>query len=106
MTVNVFFESLMLKVDEGLAEGISEPKRSAVPDIDQVVRKSMARAQEKAGNVKGLSATERNRMIVQQLKDENIFSVRGAVSIVANELGVSRYTIYNYLKDIAGTEKS
>ena len=66
----------------------------------------MARAQEKAGNVKGLSATERNRMIVQQLKDENIFSVRGAVSIVANELGVSRYTIYNYLKDIAGTEKS
>ena len=59
-----------------------------------------------AGNVKGLSATERNRMIVQQLKDENIFSVRGAVSIVANELGVSRYTIYNYLKDIAGTEKS
>lgn len=45
-------------------------------------------------------------MIVQQLKDENIFSVRGAVSIVANELGVSRYTIYNYLKDIAGTEKS
>ena len=96
MPVNVFFESLMLKVDEGLAEGISEPKRSAVP----------ARAQEKAGNVKGLSATERNRMIVQQLKDENIFSVRGAVSIVANELGVSRYTIYNYLKDIAGTEKS
>ena len=106
MPVNVFFESLMLKVDEGLAEGISEPKRSAVPDIDQVVRKSMARAQEKAGNVKGLSATERNRMIVQQLKDENIFSVRGAVSIVANELGVSRYTIYNYLKDIAGSEKS
>ena len=106
MPVNVFFESLMLKVDEGLAEGISEPKRSAVPDIDQVVRKSMARAQEKAGNVKGLSATERNRMIVQQLKDENIFSVRGAVSIVANVLGVSRYTIYNYLKDIAGTEKS
>lgn len=47
MPVNVFFESLMLKVDEGLAEGISEPKRSAVPDIDQVVRKSMARAQEK-----------------------------------------------------------
>ena len=106
MPVNVFFENLMLKVDERLAEGISEPKRSSVPDIDLVVKKSMINAQEKAGAVKGISATERNRLIVQQLKDENIFNVRGAVNIVANELGVSRYTIYNYLKDIAGNEKN
>lgn len=106
MPANKFFESIMAKVDEGLAESISEPMRSALPDIDSIVKTSVLNAQEKAAAIKGISATERNRVIVQQLRDESIFSVRGAVNIVANELGVSRYTIYNYLKDVAGNEKS
>ncbi|WP_082210491.1 helix-turn-helix domain-containing protein [Desulforamulus hydrothermalis] len=33
--------------------------------------------------------------------DKNkVFSIKGAVDVVARELGVSRYTIYNYLDEI------
>lgn len=38
--------------------------------------------------------------IVKQLEDKGVFLIKGAIEYVANSLGVSRYTIYNYLDEI------
>lgn len=47
-----------------------------------------------------ISVQEKNKQIVSELYNQGIFDVKGAVDIVANELGVSRYTIYNYIREV------
>jgi predicted transcriptional regulator YheO len=41
----------------------------------------------------------KNKTIVHELAKKGIFDIRGAIDIVARELSVSRYTIYNYIRE-------
>lgn len=43
--------------------------------------------------------------VIEQLKSMDAFSYRRAVPYVANHLGVSRYTVYKYLDEIAAKEQ-
>ena len=48
-------------------------------------------------------ATKRERFnLVMELEEQGIFLVKGAVEEVARRLGVTRFTIYNYLDEIRG----
>ena len=38
--------------------------------------------------------------IVDRLEDKGIFDVKGSVEYVAERLGVTNFTIYNYLKEV------
>ncbi|MDR2746273.1 MAG: PAS domain-containing protein [Treponema sp.] len=42
---------------------------------------------------------EKNKTIVCELIKKGIFDIRGAIDIVARELSLSRYTIYNYIRE-------
>ena len=42
---------------------------------------------------------EKNKNIVYELLQKGIFDIRGAIDLVAQELSVSRYTIYNYIRE-------
>ena len=42
---------------------------------------------------------EKNKTIVCELNKKGIFDIRGAIDIVAQELSLSRYTIYNYIRE-------
>jgi predicted transcriptional regulator YheO len=42
---------------------------------------------------------EKNKTIVCELIKKGMFDIRGAIDIVARELSVSRYTIYNYIRE-------
>lgn len=42
--------------------------------------------------------------VVWELDKRGVFLIRGAVNTVAQALGVSRYTIYNYLEEIKGQQ--
>lgn len=44
-------------------------------------------------------------LLVQRMEDKGIFSVKGAVEYVAERLGVTNYTVYNYLKEIRSTKR-
>jgi len=48
---------------------------------------------------KKISNTERHRMVVSELYKRGIFNIKGAVDFVAGELGVSRYTVYNHIRE-------
>ncbi|ADG06295.1 helix-turn-helix transcriptional regulator [Kyrpidia tusciae] len=39
-------------------------------------------------------------MIIEELDEKGAFLIKGAVDLIASQLGVSRYTIYNYLDEI------
>jgi len=43
--------------------------------------------------------------IVNFIYDENSFLIKVAIDQVANELQISRYTIYNYLEDIKAKKR-
>ena len=44
--------------------------------------------------------TKERKAFIRRLRDHKFFSMKGSVVEVASVLGVSRYTIYNYLKSI------
>lgn len=45
------------------------------------------------------SRSDRNKMIVNELYLKNIFDIKGAIDLITNELEVSRFTIYNYIRE-------
>lgn len=46
----------------------------------------------------GISPLERNRRIVAELHEKGVFNIKGSVEIVAQCMGVSKFTVYNYLR--------
>ena len=73
-----------------------------VSNTEDLIKKSLDEAILSATKKKGGSPIERNKYIVLQLFKKGIFDIKGAVEVVANELHVSRYTVYNYIKEVKG----
>ena len=48
---------------------------------------------------------EDKRAIVERLKAKGIFDIKGSVEYVAERLGVTNFTIYNYLKEVRCTQR-
>ena len=48
---------------------------------------------------KGISQLERNKRVVAELHAKGVFNIKGAVDIVAELMGVSKFTVYNYLRE-------
>ncbi len=59
---------------------------------------SIDKALEIVNKQRGLSSTDRNKAVINELYKKGIFSVKKGVEIAAEELGISRFTVYNYLK--------
>lgn len=64
----------------------------------ELIDSSIDSALEEVNKQRGLSSTERNKAVVYELYKKGIFSVKKGVEITAEELGISRFTVYNYLK--------
>ena len=92
-----FMRGFIPVVDNNLANGISD-EPAPLETVEEMCDHLIDQAISNANDNPQLSTTDRNRFIVQQLNTSGIFNIRGSISLVANELGVSRYTIYNYLK--------
>jgi len=71
-----------------------------VMSTDELVHKSVETAITEMNKERQVSPASKNKRVVGELFKQGIFDVKGAVDIVARELGVSRYTIYNYLREI------
>ncbi|MFZ3111301.1 MAG: helix-turn-helix domain-containing protein, partial [Rectinemataceae bacterium] len=52
--------------------------------------------------ITGVSPTEKNRRVVANLEQRSIFGIKGSVELVAGELGVTKHTIYKYLRELRG----
>ncbi|MBI9098634.1 MAG: helix-turn-helix domain-containing protein, partial [Spirochaetaceae bacterium] len=70
----------------------------------ELIDSSIDSALEIVNRQRGLSSTERNKAVVWELYKKGIFSVKKGVEITAEELGISRFTVYNYLKALRGSE--
>ena len=54
----------------------------------------------KIGKQAAYMTTGEKMLLVKGLKESGVFQIRGAVDQVAHLLGITRYTVYNYLKNI------
>jgi predicted transcriptional regulator YheO len=79
--------------------GVESPENFAMSS-EELIHVTLDKAIEKMSRERQISANTRNKKIVQELYQQGIFDIKGAVDLVAKELGVSRYTIYNYLREI------
>ncbi|MDY7028197.1 MAG: PAS domain-containing protein [Spirochaetota bacterium] len=55
---------------------------------------------EEINRMTGVSPTQKNKMIVEELYKRGIFHIKNGIDIVADKLGISRYTIYNYIREV------
>jgi len=74
---------------ELFASDINEVMESMVKSELEMVRKPVAYMQK-----------EDKLAVVENLENKGIFDVKGAVEYVAERLGVTNFTVYNYLKEV------
>ena len=101
MPINDFFKDF-LQFD---SEKYSSTKTAAYTQTTkELIDSSIDLALEIVNKQRGLSSTERNKAVIYELYKKGIFSVKKGVEITAEELGISKFTVYNYLKALKGTE--
>ena len=95
--LNQFMKILEPQEESGAKDSVSENYSNTVEDL---VHSAFLSVQKKMSQTTGVAPIEKNRKIVQKLQELGIFEIKGAVDTVAAELGVSKFTIYNYLRDV------
>lgn len=89
-------------VRESLDDTGGESPETFATSSEELVHRSVAEVLGSIGPERQLSPVAKNKLIVRELLDRGIFDIRGAVDHVAREMGLSKYTIYNYLRELRG----
>lgn len=96
MPFNKFVEGFYSPNDEAPSD------ENFAPDVRELVGKSVADELDAVSRITGVSPTEKNRRIVHDLENRGVFGIKGSVELVAGELGVTKHTIYKYLREMRG----
>ena len=83
---------------------IEVPQREVTfpPDVDGLQRFLVDRAIAKVGVQTSEMKKHHKSAVVRDLDEAGFFLIRDSVDHVAGQLDVTRYTIYNYLKEVRG----
>jgi predicted transcriptional regulator YheO len=74
------------------------PGETFPSSASDLVRASLNRALSRVEGQHSMSSTKRNRLIVAELYGMGVFDIKDAPHLVAREMGVSVYTVYNYVR--------
>ncbi|ADL12714.1 helix-turn-helix transcriptional regulator [Acetohalobium arabaticum] len=69
-------------------------------DINDVLNKMIKAAIDQVNKPVPFMEKEDKLKVIEFLEQKSAFIIKGAVERIADDLGVSRYTVYNYLKEI------
>jgi predicted transcriptional regulator YheO len=58
------------------------------------------RAISQSGKIPTMMDRNEKKQLIQKLDKGGLFEIKGAVNTVAKSLGASKYTVYNYLKEV------
>lgn len=78
----------------------NEPEELFAHDINEVMESMVRTELEMMQKPVAYMQKEDKLALVGSLEEKGIFDVKGAVEYVAERLGVTNFTIYNYLKEI------
>lgn len=85
----------------GAAPEPVEPESASVDDLVQEIIQSGIAATEKPVAAMG---REDKMEAVRHMNDRGLFLIRSSVDLAASHLGVTRFTVYNYLDQLRGKE--
>ncbi len=80
--------------------GGGEPAETYVRDVDELAALLLRRAVQEVGVPVEVMRKKHKVQVIRQLQDKGFFLLREAVEQAAEALGVTRFTIYNYLNEI------
>lgn len=75
-------------------------KEEFISDMEEFVGTSLRKVASQITLDSHTSIRERNLQIIEELSRKNVFRIKGAVEYVAGYLGISKYTVYSYLREI------
>jgi len=78
--------------------GAAAPAPSEAPEMDTLMQEIISDAVRRTGKPVRLMAKEEKVQAVQAMMQRGLFIVKGGVERAAGALGVTRFTIYNYLE--------
>ncbi|WP_292833549.1 PAS domain-containing protein [Microbacterium sp.] len=84
----------------------TEPKEMFVRDVDELASYLIYQTITGVGIPVSQMKKEHKLQVVAKLKARGLFLLREAVEMIAESLEVSRFTIYNYLNELAGSDES
>jgi len=67
--------------------------------LNELVSRTLEMVMTRATSQREGPPSEKNKVIVMELYKRGIFDVRGAIDVVAKKMGISRYTVYNYIRE-------
>jgi predicted transcriptional regulator YheO len=85
--------------------GNPENPENFVANLDELIKTTLRATISAINGHNDIPNNEKNKIIVHELIKKGIFDIRGAIDIVARELLVSRYTIYNYIREHKSSPK-
>ena len=83
--------------EELMVKFLKKPAASMESIIDATIAKE--------SKLPAMMDKNQKKMIVRKLDKAGVFAVKGSVNYLARALGASRYTIYNYLKEVRKSEE-
>jgi predicted transcriptional regulator YheO len=87
------------------AESPENPENFAT-NLDELIKTTLRETIAAINGHSDIPNHEKNKIIVYELNKKGMFDIRGAIDIVARELSVSRYTIYNYIREHKSSQKA
>ena len=78
----------------------AEPSETFAGDIVSALNEIADKTIRKAGKAIPAMGREDKIEIVRQLDEQGFFLIKGSVKLIARKLGVSKFTIYNYLEQV------
>ncbi len=103
LCMNLHLEVSLSTILEGLSpdeKNSSVVTETFVSNTDEVIRKAVEAARAQAFSNPEISAANRNKEIIALLKEKEIFTIKGAVGRVAEQLGISVNTVYLHLRNL------
>lgn len=103
LCINLYLNTSLADIVQSLSPDPASLHAGSLPetfarDTAELVLSALAEEKAKVLNDKQTTPAKRNRMIVEGLSSRGIFQVKNAVNIVAEELGLSKNTIYLHLR--------
>jgi predicted transcriptional regulator YheO len=79
-------------------------KDEITKDVNNILKQIINSAIEESGKSVSKMNKDEKVELVRFFNEKGVFLIKGAVDYVAQELNVSRYTVYNYLQEIKGND--
>lgn len=86
-------------LEEEKSQDSPDCRETFARDIEELMRVMVDEAVQSVGMPIPLAQKEDKMKVVRMLDENGVFLVKGSVDYVAHILGISRYTVYNYLDE-------